>query len=134
MLVIFYGLQNRYKLRDQFGRAHGFRVRANGCARQTANLYSQIHFHTIQRQALLKNQIFKLIQRMKRFFKFFELQIEDFGLASIFKCGIMCFKKCQLAKKLKTSSRTNFLEPCSASIWLTNTPCHNPPNRSDKFF
>ena len=68
------------------------------------------------------------------FSNFFELQIEHFGLASIFKCGIMCFKKCQLAKKLEIISRTNFLEPCSASIWLTNTPCHNPPNRSDKFF
>ena len=51
-----------------------------------------------------------------------------------FQTGIMCFKKCQLAKKLKTISRKNFLAPCSAAIWLTNTPCYNPPNRSRIFF
>ena len=81
-LVIFYGLQNRYKLRDQSGRAHGFPVRANGCARRTAISYSQIHFHTTQRQALVKNQIFKLIQHMKRFFK---LWPPIFGSKSILK-------------------------------------------------
>ena len=53
-LVIFYGLQNRYKLRHQFGRAHGFRVRANGCARRNTISDSQIHFDTTQTQAMVK--------------------------------------------------------------------------------
>ena len=46
----------------------------------------------------------------------------------------MSFKKCQVAKKLKTISRTNFLESCSTFIMLTNTPYHNPSNRSTIFF
>ena len=53
-----------------------------------------------------------------------------------FTCGFAQegFKKSQLARKLKTSSRKNFLEACSTSIWLTNKPYDNPPNRTDQFF
>ena len=45
-----------------------------------------------------------------------------------------CFKKSQLARKLKTSSRKNFLEACTTSIWLTNKPYGSPSNRSTIFF
>ena len=44
------------------------------------------------------------------------------------------FKKSQLARKLKTSSRKNFLEACTTSTWLTNKPYDNLPNRTDQFF
>ena len=53
-----------------------------------------------------------------------------------FACGFAqeSFKKSQLARKLETTSRKTCLKACSASIWLTNKPYDNPPNRSDHFF
>ena len=45
-----------------------------------------------------------------------------------------CFKKSLLARKLKTSSRKNFLKACTTSIWLTNKPYGSPSNRSTIFF
>ena len=69
MLFLCYALKKRHKLKNQPGRAHGFRVRAHETARRITTSLSQTHFHTNQSRDLVQNPIFKLIKRMNAFFE-----------------------------------------------------------------